>query len=125
LGAHKWQDRRIVERHGDDPAPLIVDGDGSVLEAAWANIWLLDGDELITPPLDGRILPGVTRARLLELAPPLGLRVREAPIRLDEARAAQAMFLTSSLRLAVPASFDRSPQENLAVDRIRASLGST
>ena len=45
-----------------------------MLEAAWGNVWLLEGDRLITPPADGRILPGVTRALLLELAPSLGLQ---------------------------------------------------
>ena len=47
LGAHKWRDRRLVERIPGGAVPLIIDGDGSVLEAAWANIWLLDGDRLV------------------------------------------------------------------------------
>jgi para-aminobenzoate synthetase/4-amino-4-deoxychorismate lyase len=122
LGAHKWQDRRLVERPGEHPVPLIVDEDGSVLEAAWANVWMLEGDCLITPPADGRLLPGVTRARLLALAPHLGLHPREEPIRLADARTARTIFLTSSLRLAVPASFDPHPQESPAVDRIRDAL---
>ncbi len=65
--------------------PLLVDADGSVLEAAWGNFWLLEGDALVTPPADGRILPGVTRALLLELAPALGLHAREQPITLQRA----------------------------------------
>jgi para-aminobenzoate synthetase/4-amino-4-deoxychorismate lyase len=125
LGPHKWCDRRLVDRDPGSAVPLLVDEDGSVLEAAWANVWLLDGDELITPPLDGRLLPGITRARLLSLAPRLGLRCREAPITLDQARAARTMFVTSSLRLAVPASFSRHPQENPAVDRIRCALAAS
>jgi para-aminobenzoate synthetase/4-amino-4-deoxychorismate lyase len=125
LGAHKWRDRRLVERDTGPAVPLVVDEDGSVLEAAWANVWQLDGDELITPPLDGRLLPGVTRARLLALAPRLGLRPREAPITLDQARAASTLLVTSSLRLAVPASFSGHPQENPAVDRIRYALAAS
>jgi hypothetical protein len=35
------------------------------------------------------------------------------------------MFVTSSLRLAVPASFSRHPQENPAVDRIRCALAAS
>ena len=45
--------------------PLILDEDGAVLEAAWANVWAREGDRLVTPPADGRLLPGVARARLL------------------------------------------------------------
>jgi branched-chain amino acid aminotransferase len=41
---------------------------------------------LVTPPTDGTILAGVTRASLLELAVHLGLRVRETPIAIDEWR---------------------------------------
>jgi para-aminobenzoate synthetase/4-amino-4-deoxychorismate lyase len=125
LGAHKWRDRTLTEGHTDGAAPLIVDADGSVLEAAWANVWILDGDTLSTPPVDGRILPGVTRARLLTVAPRLGLHVREEPISLARARAdAGALFLTSALRLAVPARLGSRParERMTEVDRIAAAL---
>jgi para-aminobenzoate synthetase / 4-amino-4-deoxychorismate lyase len=124
LGSHKWRDRRLLDRLGPDPVPLVVDSDDSVLEAAWANFWILDGDRLITPPADGRLLPGVTRARLLELAPSLGLHAGEQPIPLAHARTAGTVFLTSSLRLAVPASFQGtpSPHATAAIARIRSAL---
>ena len=78
----------------------------------------------LTPPADGRILPGVTRALLLELAPSLGLRSREAPISLDRMRAAPVTFATSSIRLAVPASLSGAAAAPAAVvDRIRTALG--
>jgi para-aminobenzoate synthetase / 4-amino-4-deoxychorismate lyase len=120
-GPHKWRDRRTIERAGG--VPLIVDGDGSVLEAAWANVWLLDDDRLVTPPADGRLLPGVTRARLLELAPSLGLHCAERPITLDQARAAATLVLTSSLALAATAAVDRPPAApHPSVQRIRLAL---
>lgn len=40
--------------------------------------------ELVTPPLDGTILRGVTRDSLIELAPELGYRVRERRVALAE-----------------------------------------
>jgi para-aminobenzoate synthetase/4-amino-4-deoxychorismate lyase len=106
-GPHKWRDRRAL--HADRGVPLLVDADGSILEAAWANIYLLDGPRLSTPPADGRLLAGVTRARLLELAPSLGLEATERRISLEEARAAPAVVLTSSLALAVSAAVDNEP----------------
>jgi para-aminobenzoate synthetase/4-amino-4-deoxychorismate lyase len=106
-GPHKWRDRRAL--HADPGVPLLVDGDGALLEAAWANVWLLDGRHLSTPPADGRLLAGVTRARLLELAPSLGLETTERRISLKEARAAPAVVLTSSLALAVSAAVDSEP----------------
>lgn len=122
LGAHKWCDRRLLDGLGSDPVPLLVDTDDAVLEGAWGNVWVLAGEDLITPPADGRILPGVTRAALVELAPRLGLRIREEPIGLAGIERAGVMFLTSSLRLAVTAAVGPPPAETPSIARIRNAL---
>lgn len=45
---------------------IVLGDDGAVLETATGNLWLhLDGG-WVTPPLDGRVLPGIARALLLE-----------------------------------------------------------
>jgi para-aminobenzoate synthetase / 4-amino-4-deoxychorismate lyase len=107
LGAYKWCDRRFLERSGADRSvPLIVDRDEEVLEAAWANVWILEGRTIVTPPADGRLLPGVTRALLLERAPKLALKTAVEPVSLVRASRADAIFLTSSLRHAVRATLD-------------------
>jgi para-aminobenzoate synthetase/4-amino-4-deoxychorismate lyase len=116
LGSHKWTDRRLVESLA--PAaqvPLLVDEDGSVLEAGPANVWLSEAGRLVTPPTDGRILPGVTRDLLFELAPSHGLDARSGPISIERARSAAAIFLTSSLRLAAAASLDEPLSEEPAL----------
>jgi para-aminobenzoate synthetase/4-amino-4-deoxychorismate lyase len=124
LGPHKWRDRRLLDAPPADPVPLLVDSDGTVLEGAWGNFWVLEGGRLLTPPADGRILAGVTRAVLLQLAPALGYHAREEPITLDRARQAPATFMTSALRLAVAAGLPgRAAPPTAAVDRIRAALG--
>jgi para-aminobenzoate synthetase / 4-amino-4-deoxychorismate lyase len=96
LGAHKWRDRRLLEalaRAGGDGVPLLVDTDGDVLEAAYANVWIVEGEALITPPADGRILPGTGRETLLA-ADPLA---REEPLGLARVARADRVFLTSSI----------------------------
>ena len=47
---------------------IVMAKDGAVLETALANIWLLVDGVWRTPPLDGRVLPGIARALLLEHA---------------------------------------------------------
>jgi para-aminobenzoate synthetase/4-amino-4-deoxychorismate lyase len=97
LGAHKWADRRLLDTlAGAAPAtvPLLVDGDGTVLEAAWANVWIVEDGRWTTPPADGRILPGVTRAALL-INP--GADTREASFDLQRLARADAVFLTASV----------------------------
>lgn len=131
LGAHKWQDRGLVDAAGTATGrvPLILDDTGEVLEAAWANVWLVHGDELVTPPADGRLLPGVTRGRLLQAAPQLGLRAVERPVTLGDLAAADGVLLTSSLRLAVAATLEpgspRAPGGPSAPDEPPAATVST
>jgi para-aminobenzoate synthetase / 4-amino-4-deoxychorismate lyase len=123
LGPHKWRDRRLLDARPAHPAPLILDADHTVLEAAWGNFWVREDDRLITPPADGRILPGVTRDLLLERAASLGLRAAEEPISLERARGAEATFATSAIRLAVAAGIAGVPAPPVApVDRIRGAL---
>lgn len=55
-----------------------------VEEVGTSNIFFLIGDELITPPLSGSILPGVTRKSVITLAKHLGTKVVERPISIDE-----------------------------------------
>lgn len=52
------------------------------------NIFLCYGDQLVTPPLSGTLLPGITRASVLTLAPELGLTVVERKVSLEEWQAA-------------------------------------
>jgi branched-chain amino acid aminotransferase len=53
-------------------------------EVGTMNIMMKIGDEIITPPLHGTILAGVTRDSVLALTREWGLRVSERPITIDE-----------------------------------------
>jgi branched-chain amino acid aminotransferase len=55
-----------------------------VEEVGTSNIFFLIHDELVTPPLGGTILPGVTRDSVLQLAKHWGLNVSERPIAIEE-----------------------------------------
>ncbi len=55
-----------------------------VEEVGTSNIFFLIGDELATPPLDGTILPGVTRDSVIQLARHWGFNVQERRISIDE-----------------------------------------
>jgi para-aminobenzoate synthetase / 4-amino-4-deoxychorismate lyase len=111
LGAHKWLDRRRIDEASArlGATPLIVEADGEVLEASWGNVFALQGRRLTTPPADGRLLPGVTRARLLGSASELGLEAGEERLSLDRLAQADAVIVTSALRMAVPARLDPGP----------------
>jgi branched-subunit amino acid aminotransferase/4-amino-4-deoxychorismate lyase len=76
----------------------VIDADGAVLEASRANLFLVTGGVVVTPRADGRLLPGVTRRRVLDLAVEAGLEVREAIVTLGDLAAADEVFLTGSVR---------------------------
>ncbi len=105
-GAHKWADRSWLEdaeeRLGDE-VPLLVGADGTVLEAGRANVFAVVDGALATPPVDGRILPGTARAATLSIAAELGIEAAERPLTLADLRAADEVFLTSSVRGLRPA----------------------
>ncbi|MGA2228575.1 MAG: branched-chain amino acid aminotransferase [Syntrophobacteraceae bacterium] len=54
-------------------------------EVGTSNIFFRIGEELITPPLTGSILPGVTRNSVMQLAGHWGIKVTERQITIDEA----------------------------------------
>ncbi|HYB72644.1 MAG TPA: branched-chain amino acid aminotransferase [Candidatus Sulfotelmatobacter sp.] len=61
-----------------------------VEEVGTMNILFRIGDELVTPPLEGTILGGITRESVLHLAREWRLRVAERPITIDEVAEAHA-----------------------------------
>jgi len=102
LGAHKWADRRLLDRFattaGKGAVPLLLDADSEVLEASRANVFAVRDGTLMTPPADGRIVPGIARRRALELARATGRDVREERLFVDDLLAADEVFLTNSVR---------------------------
>ncbi len=70
---------------------IVVAPDGAVLETALGNLWLLLDGTWTTPPLDGRVLPGIARALLLDGARATGLAVVERACGLGDLHRAQAL----------------------------------
>lgn len=81
----------------------LVDEDGMVTEGGSTNAWLVDrGGTIVTRPLSGRILPGVMRDTLIDVARGVGLRIEERPFAVEEAQAAPEAFLTSTSQPCTP-----------------------
>lgn len=80
---------------------LMLDAQGMLAEASGANLFIVRGGKLLTP--DSRnILPGITRASIMELAASLGLAVEEAALPRDQAYMADEIFLTGTAYEVVP-----------------------
>ncbi len=89
-------------RRGADEA-LMLNHDGAVTECSQSNFFLVRPDgTLVTPPLDAGLLPGITRAFVLELAEGLGLAAAETSFGPAEIAVAQEAFITSTTREIMP-----------------------
>jgi branched-subunit amino acid aminotransferase/4-amino-4-deoxychorismate lyase len=81
---------------GADEA-LLLSSDGAIVEAATANVFVVLGGALYTPPLASGPLPGVTREAVLECAQMVGVEHLEVPLTLSEVARAEEVFLTNSV----------------------------
>jgi branched-chain amino acid aminotransferase len=88
--------RRQAAEQGADEA-LLLNTAGRLASASAANLFLVRGRSLFTPPLSEGVLPGVTRAAILELAAGLNLEAHETPLAPDDLRRCEEAFLTNSL----------------------------
>ncbi|KMO27442.1 aminotransferase class IV [Methylobacterium aquaticum] len=90
-----------ASRDGHDEA-LFLNTAGRVACAGTGTLFAVSGRRLVTPPLGEGVLAGIVRARVLALAPGLGLDAAERPVTPDDLARAEAAFLTNSLRLIAP-----------------------
>jgi D-alanine transaminase len=81
---------------GADEA-AFVEG-GFVTECSSSNLFAVIGGKLVTAPVGSKVLPGITRMVLLELADELGIEVNERAIGEEEAPWASELFITSTSR---------------------------
>lgn len=81
----------------------FVDRDGLVTEGASSNAWILsEAGRLLTRPLGRDILPGVTRATLLDLLHRDAVQLEERAFTVAEAYAAREAFNTSASATVMP-----------------------
>ena len=116
IGARKWRDRRLLAelaaRAGVTAAEqvLITDETGEILETDRANVFAVIDGVLLTPPADGRLLPGTTRAAVIRAAHAEGIRVGQKPLTLDDLADASEVFVTNAVAGVLPvAAIDGRP----------------
>lgn len=89
--------RREVEARGLDEG-LMLDQQGNIVEATSANLFIVSGDHLVTPPLKESGVAGVMREFISSvIAPQLGISVVEETIGLERLYSSDAVMLTNAL----------------------------
>jgi branched-chain amino acid aminotransferase len=92
LGPMLAKRRALAEGHDE---VVLLDREGLVAEAPTANVFAVRGGELVTPTTE-RVLAGITRASVLDLARAEGIPAREAALSPEELASADEAFLAGT-----------------------------
>ena len=95
--------------NGYDEA-IALGPDGMLSEGSGQNIFLVEDGVLYTPPIDGTMLPGITRSSVLALAEDLGIRVSVQPLAREVLYTCDELFICGTATEVTPVrSVDRMP----------------
>lgn len=76
---------------------LMLDVRGRVVCGTMSNLFVVRGGRLLTPELSEAGVAGITRERILALAPRLGLETDVVPLSLEDVAGAEGLFVCNSL----------------------------
>ncbi len=94
---------------GADEA-LLINTNGEVAETASGNVFWVYDDKICTVPTGRGVLPGITRAVVLEICQTLGLQTNKRVIKPEALKNSEGIFITQSAFGIVPvATFDDEP----------------
>jgi branched-chain amino acid aminotransferase len=94
------QNAALLEKaheEGFDDA-LLLNEKGHLAECTSANVILVRGGRVLTPPLSSGCLPGVTREVLQIVIPQAGFELEEANLSLGDLSSAEELFISSTNR---------------------------
>jgi branched-chain amino acid aminotransferase len=92
---HWWLADREVHAHHPGAMAVLLDGAGHLTETAAANVLVVKGGTVLSPPRD-TILGGVSLLVVEELCGALGIPFAERPLTVYDAQTADEMLLTST-----------------------------
>ena len=99
--------------NGFDEA-IALGTDGMVSEGSGQNVFVVHKGVVYTTPLNGTLLPGITRESIMTLAHDAGLEVRAQPLQREILYTADEIFLTGTASEVTPVR---------SVDRIKVGTG--
>lgn len=86
-----------VHSQGFDDA-LLLNEHGLLAECTSANVFVVRGGQVLTPPLSSGCLPGITRDTLKEVIPAAGYRLDERDLTTADLDSAEEVFISSTTR---------------------------
>lgn len=100
-----YMPRLLALRHAQQVSMLEAlwfTTDNLLAEGCISNVFLVKGGTIKTPPVDTPILPGVTRATVIEIARAASIPLEERPLTINDLLEADEVFLTSTSMEVMP-----------------------
>jgi aminodeoxychorismate lyase len=105
---HVMARAEAVEKGADEA--LLINTNGEVAETASGNLFWVYNDKICTTPTGRGVLPGITRAVVLEICQTLGLLTNKRVIKPEALKNSEGIFITQSAVGIVPVvAFDGEP----------------
>ncbi|MEO8336077.1 MAG: branched-chain amino acid transaminase [bacterium] len=95
---------------------IALGPDGLISEGSGQNVFVVQRGVIFTSPMNGTLLPGITRDSIITLARDAGLDVREGPLQREMLYTADEIFLTGTASEVTPVR---------SVDKIKIGIGRT
>lgn len=93
----------LREAHAQGAVEALWFNDENLLaEGSISSIFVVENEKLHTPPLEIPVLPGITRAAVMELAAALGVPCSGEQLTIDDLLEADEVFLTNSMMEVMP-----------------------
>ncbi|RLD40166.1 MAG: hypothetical protein DRI89_12545 [Bacteroidetes bacterium] len=74
---------------------LLINKDGFVTEGSRSNIFFVEGEKIITPPIS-EVLPGVTRSKIIGIAKENKVVLIEYPVHFEDVGSFDSVFLSGT-----------------------------
>ncbi len=90
-----------AKQQGADDA-ILINRDGLISEGTASNVFIVQNGKLLTPPTSNKILPGITRLVIENIARDHDITILEQELTLTDLEKADEIWLTSSTKYALP-----------------------
>ena len=83
---------------------LFTNEFNEITEGSISNVFFVEKGQIVTPPSEAGLLPGITRKYVLEVANALGLPAAESPVLFEDLDRFDGIFVTNSVIEIAPVS---------------------
>jgi len=95
LGLRQAQQKRCLES-------IWFTTRNELAEGSIANVFVVRGGVLKTPPLDTPVLPGIARRLVIQIASDCGIECEQCPLSIDDLLDAEEVLLTNAIMQVMP-----------------------